>query len=241
MATYLFIRLDAPLQAWGDIALDSRRPTRGFPTRSALAGLLASALGWRYRDGEQTTRLQDSLRFAIRQDRAPARLNDYQTVYLGRETSGWTRWGIDKRGGAFSTGTHLLDKEYLAGASFVVALTLDHGAPVDLDTLERALIHPARPLFLGRKGCPPALPLFEGRTEADSPYAALRTAALPEIHDDPPLACWYEPGDGPEAREPIQEIRVSDRRDFLADRFLGERRLIQGTVLPTTRAEEVTE
>lgn len=239
MRTYLFIRLDAPLQAWGDVAMDSKRPTLSFPTRSALAGLIASAMGWRYRDGEKTTRLQDSLRLAVRQDRAPARLNDFQSIFLGRETSGWTRWGIEKRGGAFSTGTHLLDKEYLANASFVAALALDHESPVDLDTIERALRFPARPLFLGRKGCPPALPLFEGRVEAETPFDALRYAQLPEVHDDPPLPCWYEPGDGPKAETPIQEIRVSDRRDFLADRFLGERWLIRGSVRPRAIPEEV--
>lgn len=238
MPEFLLLRLEAPLQAWGDVALDSRRPTLRFPTRSALAGLIASALGWRYRDGESTTRLQDSLRFAVRQDRAPTLLRDYQTVDLGHATEGWTRWGVEKRGGAFSTGTHLLDKEYLADASFLAALTVNAGSPVDLDEIERALTYPARPLFLGRKSCPPALPLLEGRVLAASPYDALREAPLRERHDSPPLQCWYEYGDGPEELGEYREIRVSDRRDFLADRFAGERRVIMGSVVPVEGAEE---
>lgn len=238
MAEFLLIRLDGPLQAWGDVALDAKRPTLGFPTRSALAGLIASALGWRYRDGARTTQLQDALRLAVRQDRAPARLIDYQTVDLGRENSGWTRWGVEKRGGAFSTGTHILDKEYLADASFVVALTLGPDSPVGLDEIEHALQQPARPLFLGRKSCPPALPLLEGRVEAETSYDALRVAKLHEGHEDPPLRCWYEPGDGPDLNEWVQGIRVSDRRDFLTDRFAGERFLLQGTIDPITSEME---
>lgn len=239
MAEFLLIRLEGPLQAWGDVAMDATRPTLGFPTRSALAGLIASSLGWRYRDGDRTTRLQDALRFAVRQDRAPDRLRDYQTVDLGHATEGWTRWGVEKRGGAFATGTHLLDKEYLADASFLAALTVGDGSPAGLDEIERALINPARPLFLGRKSCPPALPLMEGRVKAKSPYDALREAPLPPRHDRPPLVCWYQPGDGPNDDAAIREIRVSDRRDFLADRFAGERWVIQGDVQPTGSQEEI--
>lgn len=237
---YLLLRLDGPLQAWGGVALDPRRPTLGFPTRSGLAGLLASALGWRYRDGEKTTHLQDALRFAVRQDRAPVRIDDFQSVDLGRETSGWTRWGVEKRGGAFSKETHLLDKEYLAGASFLVAMTLRESGPVQLDAIEVALENPARPLFLGRKGCTPALPILLARTTASSPYDALRHGDFPDMPDKPPLPCWYEPGDGPEPDSAAQMIRVSDRRDFVADRFSGERWLIQGEVEPDLAGEERT-
>lgn len=238
MEDYLLVRLDGPLQAWGDVAMDARRPTHAFPTRSALAGLLASAMGWRYRDGAKTTQLQDALRFAVRQDRAPSRMNDYQTVDLGHATEGWTRWGVEKRGGAFSTGTHLMDKEYLTGASFLAALTVTEDSPAHLNEIERALVHPARPLFLGRKSCPPALPLLEGRIKAASPYDALDKAPLRGRHDAPPLSCWYEPGDGPGEGAAITEIRLSDRRDFLADRFAGERRLIQGVIHPTGSGKE---
>lgn len=240
MADYLLLRLDGPLQAWGGVALDTRRPTLPFPSRSGLAGLLASALGWRYRDGEKTTALQDAMRFAVRQDRAPMRLDDFQSVDLGRETRSWTRWGVERRGGAFATETHLLDKEYLAGASFLVALTLRENAPVGLDEIEEALKLPARPLFLGRKGCPPALPILVGRIAAPSPFDALRYPDLPDKADPAPLTCWYEPGDGPDPLSDLQLIRVSDRRDFLADRFSGERWLIQGQVEPNMAVEERT-
>lgn len=251
MAEFLLIRLEGPLQAWGDVALDPRRPTRDFPSRSALAGLLANALGWHHMDGGRITALQDSLRYAVREDRTPQRLVDYQTADLGRiGRSGWTRWGVEERGGSAADGTQLLWKHYLADGSFLVALTLDDRAPITLDDLEAALRRPARPLFLGRKGCLPALPLLERprhRVEAASSHAALAEAPLVEqpYHRAQArhsrgtadrassvtvkLRCWYAPGDGPDA-EPAQLQQIWDRRDFSANRFEGGRKIVEGSI-----------
>jgi len=251
VAEFLLIRLEGPLQAWGDVALDPRRPTRDFPSRSALAGLLANALGWQHMDGERITALQDSLRYAVREDRAPRRLMDYQTADLGRiGRSGWTRWGIEERGGSAADGTQLLWKHYLADGSLLVALTLDGRAPVTLDDIETALRRPARPLFLGRKSCPPALPLLERprhRVEAASGHAALAEAPLAEqprhyaqarYYRDTAdrsasgivkLRCWYAPDDGPEAK-PAQIQQIWDRRDFSANRFEGGRKIVEGSI-----------
>lgn len=234
MRNFMLIRLEAPLQAWGDVAVDRVRPTRAFPSCSALAGLLANALGWTYRDGERTTALQDSLRYAIREDRPAERQQDYHTADLGRIGSeGWTRWGIERRGGQFSDGTHILNKVYLADASFLVALTLRDASAVALDQLEDALKRPARPLFLGRKCCPPALPLAEGRVHAENAFEALRCAPLPDSCRDrlrmtgrAYVRVWYEPGDGP-VHDPLRERDVWDRRDFAIQRFAGSRRIVE--------------
>lgn len=239
MPDYLLLRLEAPLQAWGDAAMDPVRPTRAFPSRSAIAGLLASALGWEHRDGARTTALQDVLCYAVREDRRPRLVRDYQTADLSRETSGWTRWGIEKRGGAFSTGTQILDKHYLADGSFLVAVSLEDDAPVVLDSVAEALLRPARPLFLGRKSCPPATALLEGRVEADTPYEALRRWPVPRRplqhgNSDPAFRCWYAPGDGPDAGVVID---VWDRRDFLTGRFSGSRSIIEGTIVVEGTAE----
>ncbi len=251
MAEFLLIRLEGPLQAWGDVALDPRRPTRDFPSRSALAGLLANALGWQHMHGERISALQDSLRYAVREDRMPLRMVDYQTADLGRiGRSGWTRWGVEERGGSAADGTQLLWKHYLADGSLLVALTLDDRAPVTLDELEAALHRPARPIFLGRKNCPPALPLLERpryRVEAACGHAALVEAPLAErlrhnvrvrysrstidgaAGSGLQLRCWYAPEDGPEAK-PAQLQQIWDRRDFSANRFEGGRRIVQGSI-----------
>jgi CRISPR system Cascade subunit CasD len=237
MREYLLVRLEAPLQAWGDVTYDTVRPTRAFPSRSALAGLFASALGWTYRDGARTTALQDALRYAVRADRPGTPITDYQTAELATTTSGWTRWGIERReiGNVTrmvqvrgrpqrASATQILRKVYLADASFLAAVSIDDGAPLDLDALEAALRRPARPLFLGRRACLPARPLLEGRVAAASPHAAL-AVGLEEI-----VPCWYAPGDGPE--RPEGQGDVWDRRDFVADRFEGPRTVVRGVVGP---------
>jgi CRISPR system Cascade subunit CasD len=243
MAEHLILRLEAPLQAWGDVALDPRRPTRTFPSRSALAGLLANALGWRYRDAEHITALQDSLRYAVREDRPPVLLRDFQTADLERETTGWTRWGMESR--AKGLGTHILEKYYLADGAFTVALALSDasgslaGREVPaLDEMEAALRRPARPLFLGRKGCPPATPLLgrpgASRVETPTPVDALLRVPLAtgdrqdwERRAGRRLRLWYDPADGvPGGLEEPQEVQdVWDRRDFHSNRFGGARQV----------------
>lgn len=232
MRDFLILRFDAPLQAWGDVAMDPRRPTRPFPSRSALAGLLASALGWEHRDAERTTALQDALRYAVREERRPRVLRDYQTADLAAiGTQGWTRWGVEKRGGSAKEGTQILEKFYLADGCLAAALTLEPSAPATVDHLASALRRPARPLFLGRKGCPPAGPLLAGRRSAETACAALASAPLPEGADDPAgLRVWYDPDEGPVPDHPSQVREVWDRRDFLSQRFTGSRRLVESTV-----------
>lgn len=225
---YLVLRLDGPLQAWGGVAQDPIRPTGAYPTRSGLSGILASALGWTYADGKRTTALQHALRYAVREDRRARRLRDYQTADLDRiGRIGWTRHGLERRGGGTAaTGTHVLEKTYLADAVFTVVLTLEPGAPTTLDDLERALRAPARPLYLGRRGCLPASPILRGRITAASPYEALSgwpvdPADIPRGEASPHrLRCWYADGDGPDDGEP--DI-VWDHRNFETDRFTGSR------------------
>jgi len=239
--TYLLLRLDGPLQSWGGVAMDPLRPTLSFPTRSALAGLSASALGWTYRDGSRTTALQDAMDYAVRQERAPRAILDYQTADLDRIGSqGWTRWGIEKRGGGTAAaGTQVLKKAYLAGGAFLVALGLTDAAPVSLADLANALRLPARPLFLGRKGCLPASPILIGEQAAASALEAVAswpTADAGERHSSEPAehVFWYGDGAGPAEGEPQ---RVWDRRDFEADRFGGER-IVRRVRMAATRSGE---
>ena len=181
-AEVLILRLDAPLLSFGTVAVDETRPTGELPGRSLLTGLLANALGWYHQDAEALQRLQERLVYAVRQERPGQLLEDYQTVDLGQDflRQGWTSRGRpDGRGGAFKTGTHIRKRHYLADAAFTVALLLDppEEEPT-LEQVERALLMPARPLFLGRKACLPSRPLLghseeEDRCRALDPLTAL--------------------------------------------------------------------
>lgn len=240
MREYLILRLRGPLQSWGDVALDPRRPTRRFPSRSALAGLVASALGWRYEDGERTNRLQDHLDYAVREDEPGTVVVDYQTVDLGAMPDrGWTRWGIEKRGGSATKRTHLLFKEYLADAGLSVALGLVPGAPVSLDDVEDAMRRPARPLFLGRKSCPPIEPLLPpgARRSARSAVQALLDDGA-DLPGQTRRRYWFSAGSPFDDRGMASEIW--DRRDFVANRFEGSRVIVEAWLDPEEGAGEAT-
>jgi CRISPR system Cascade subunit CasD len=232
VAEFLVLCFDAPLQAWGGEALDPRRPTRPFPSRSALAGLIANALGWRHGyHADRTTKLQDALRYAVREERVPRLLRDYQTADLGAiGLEGWTRWGIERRGGSVPGGTQPMEKTYLADGRFRATLGLAEGTSVPLDQVADALRRPARPLFLGRKGCPPAAPIMQGRISGDTPLSALRSVPLPPDADAPhELRVWFDPAHEPDAHLRASIEEVWDRRDYAAQRFLGSRRVARTT------------
>jgi CRISPR system Cascade subunit CasD len=229
--SFLVLRLDAPMQSWGRVAMDPVRPTYAHPTRSGLAGMIASALGWRYSDGARTTALQDALRYGVREDRPARILRDYHTADLGRiGRESWTRWGIERRGGGpAASGTQILDKHYLADAVFVVAFSLDDDSPVNLDEVAQALRSPARPLFLGRKGCLPATPILVGEVQALSSFEALAAWPSDSRSSAAEVPCWYQDGDGPAEGEPEE---IWDRRDFVTDRFAGSRIVRRHRVRP---------
>jgi CRISPR system Cascade subunit CasD len=188
---FLLLHLRAPLLSFGAPIVDSRGVIQPYPAQSLLTGLLANALGYRHHEADRLERLQARLRYAVREDRRGQQIQDYQTVDLGsphmthKDVAWTTRGAIEERkGGSASTGTHIRERDYWADAGYTVALTLDppDEAPT-LGDLADALQHPARPLFIGRKPCLPATPLYAGRSAAGTLQEALETASLPDWAD----------------------------------------------------------
>jgi CRISPR system Cascade subunit CasD len=233
----LLLHLRAPLMSFGKPIVDSRGVIQPYPALSMLTGLVGNALGYEHRNTDRLERLQERLRYAVRQDRAGQQIQDYQTVDLGsdhmdyRNVAWTTRGAIEERkGGSASTGTHIRERDYWADAGCTVALTLD--APTETPTLDdigAALQHPIRPLFIGRKPCLPATPLVAGRVSADTWVDVLRAAPLPDWADDrSSYRAWWPGGmDDPQARP------TTDRRDWVNQIHVGERWVRHGTVTPT--------
>ena len=79
-------------------------------------------------------------------------------------------WQLD----ALSSARSLRYRHYRADAAVTVALTLMPAEELpDLAALEAALRRPERPLFIGRKACPPSRPILDRAVEAESLVAAL--------------------------------------------------------------------
>ena len=233
---WLHLRLRAPLGAFGGEAIDAYRVTRGFPARSMLAGLLANALGWRRPMREQHQALQDRLVFGAVQQRAPARLTDYQTAWLHQDDCSWGTRGAPigrlpspsyREGGPRGRKlTHLQWRDYLADLDTSLVLRLDppDAAPT-LDELAAALARPAGPLFLGRKACLPAAPLFAGWVTAPDARAALRAVLPVEAGERP--AVWPA-SEGTEGSSRTTD--VTDDRNWISGLHGGSRRVCEGSL-----------
>ncbi|MFY1631666.1 type I-E CRISPR-associated protein Cas5/CasD [Solwaraspora sp. WMMB335] len=135
----LLLRLAGPLQAWGASSRFVYRGTEIAPTKSGVIGMLAAAKG--IRRTEPLTELL-GLSFAVRLDQPGTVIRDFQTA---RRLDG--------------TSLPLSYRHYLSDAVFVAAV----GGEADLLTgLHEALRRPQFPLYLGRRSCPPVLPVSLG-------------------------------------------------------------------------------
>ena len=187
----LLLRLAGPLQAWGDSSRFTRRTTRREPTKSGVIGLLASALG-RAREAGLTDLA--ALEFAVRMDQPGTVMRDFQTE---RPIKGEPM--------------PLTHRYYLADARFLAALG---GERVFLDEIDRALRHPYWPLYLGRRSCPPDLPLACG---VHDEYADVREA----LDCEPWIASeWFKgrsAGGSMDELEIACDARAGEPAEFFAD------------------------
>lgn len=180
MTQCLIFQLYGPMAAWGEIAVGEVRNTADHPTRSAILGMVAAALGiTREQEGEHK-KLAKSFGFAVRLDAPGEVLRDYHSAEVSTGKGGT---GLRTRADelAYSKRTTILsDRDYRLDALNTVCLWATNDAPAwGLQELADALNKPAFPLFLGRKSCPPALPLRAEVIEAESLRDALSQRRLP--------------------------------------------------------------
>ena len=161
----LLIRLKAPLQAWSTQSRLSIRGTDDSPSKSGVLGLLGAALGMDRSDDVTLAKLAE-LELAVRVDEEGTLLRDYQTAGSG-----------SLRGGDYFVANRKVcvtsERYYLQNADFLAAVS---GGDDWIDELARALQSPRWPLFLGRRSCPPSVPVFAGVSTANAADAARNAA-----------------------------------------------------------------
>ncbi|WP_158781806.1 type I-E CRISPR-associated protein Cas5/CasD [Pantoea sp. BAV 3049] len=162
MKQYLVFQLYAPMASWGEEAVGEVRHTAAIPTRSAILGLLAAALGI-YRDEEERlSSFNQHYHLAVRPLSTGERwLRDYHTVSVPRENKKYRYY--TRRDelclAPDEVGTIVTQREYRCDGYWHVAVSATQHAPVALEAIQVALLAPHFPLYLGRKSCPLALPL----------------------------------------------------------------------------------
>lgn len=133
----LLLRLAAPLQSWGNNSKFEIRTTEKMPAKSGVIGMLAAALGLK-RDADLSQ--LNALKFGVRADRGGDDLMDFHTAHSAKN--------------AYITYRH-----YISDAVFLAGF---EGNEAFLKELESALQNPRFPLYLGRRSCPPTLPIIIG-------------------------------------------------------------------------------
>jgi CRISPR system Cascade subunit CasD len=197
---FLLFRLYAPLASWGDVAVGEFRPSYGYPGRSALLGLIGAALGVDRRDEEGHISLYRALVFAVAIYTEGALLRDYHTAQVPGAAALKKRPHRTRADELVlprhELNTILSRRDYRQDAVSIAGACLrgEHTAP-DLDAICVALQRPHYTPYLGRKACPPALPLSPRIVEADTFRAAIAAAAFPPLDELP---------DFPRASTPIR-------------------------------------
>lgn len=139
----LLLKFDSPLQSWGTTLKLKDHSTDRYPSKSAVIGMIASAMG-RRRDDDISDLAK--LKFGTRIDRQGTIIRDFQVSEISDE---------DKKIG---------HREYLSDACFTCGIEADKKT---LENIECVLHHPAYPLFAGRRGCPVTAELVQGIVDSE--------------------------------------------------------------------------
>ncbi len=186
MNRYLVFQLYGPLAAWGEQAVGEMRHSATHPSRSAILGLLAAALGIKRPDTipdqqevEESerlhTRLADSAGVGIKVIFSGSLLKDYHTTQVPPHNKK-SKHRYTRRDELLEEklGTILSSREYRQDALYHVAIwPKKKKGMFSLERMQKALERPVFMLYLGRKSCPPALPLNPVIMNSESLKSAL--------------------------------------------------------------------
>lgn len=164
--TILAFRIEGVLQSWGERSRWNHRDTADMPTKSGIIGLLGCALGYPRGDA-RLPQLSESLVFAVRADRLGIMMTDYHTVQGQHEK---IRNAEGKPRTNFDSNTIVTRREYLQDACFTVFLA---GESALVQCCAAALVSPVWSPCLGRRSCPPTVPI---RPLVTTEYASLDDA-----------------------------------------------------------------
>ena len=184
---YLVFQLQAPLSSWGEPAVGEFRGTAEHPSQSALVGLLGAALGiWRDDEAAHAA-LRDGYGFAVGLQSSGSLLRDFHTAQVPPHAklkglphaTRRDELAVPKA----ELSTILSTRDYRQNAASLVAVQArgSRPPPYDLPALAQALREPQFTLFLGRKSCPPAAPLWPQVIDAASAKAAF--ALYGQLHE----------------------------------------------------------
>ncbi len=171
---YLVFRLYGPMASWGEIAVGESRHSAQYPSKSAIIGLMAAALGIRRDANEQQVKMQNGYSIAVEVYSPGNLLCDFHTTQVPDSVGKFIyRTRRDELVlGRERLGTILSNREYRADALALVAVKMLPDAPHGLNTIKKHFLTPRFHLYLGRKSCPLAAPLHPVIVQGKNFFAA---------------------------------------------------------------------
>ena len=181
---YLLFQLRGPLQSWGSPGSGSQRQTDDHPTKSAVIGMIAAALGIPEDQNRAILQLQEDMKYACREDIPGQPLYDFHTIWVdGSLTKFYEHLRTDRPIPDRKNRTLIAEHYYLMDAFFTVCM---QGPRSLLERVHEALSKPAFSIFLGRRGCVLSMPLnpfiisAQAVAEAFKAYVPDRLGTIPD-------------------------------------------------------------
>lgn len=222
MREWLVICLRGPLASFGDNAGNAERDTSDMPTRSALIGLAAAALGIEREDAAGQVRLANGLITAAALYERGQPLADFHTFQSLHQAGRGAATRADALRKTAHVETSISRRHYRADGLWQAAYRLSDTADADLTLvhLRNAFETPRFVLYLGRKSCPLSHPLVPRLITSETVVEAFRAqfvAVAPTLdrrgHSRLRLVSVEAAADGPASNRPEIRTRHDDPLD----------------------------
>ena len=232
------------MAGYGGIAVGEMRSSWSRPSRSAVLGMIAAALGIRRDDEKAQANLQAGYGFSVMVLQQGTMMQDFHTIQSVSSKSLKKMNHVMTRRDEMNLGdseTILSKREYLCDHISVACVWIRdaESAQYSLEEIVMAFRNPAYCLYLGRKSCPPALPVHARVIQSDS----LKSAMIQHIEGfdllngfkvPDKVSLFFEEGIDSGLEEPVMKIKrrdnilsrsrwqFSDRNEYYAQVYVSE-------------------
>lgn len=224
MPSFIVFTLAGPMASFGTVAGNERRGTESRPGHSMLTGLMAAALGLRRDQSVDLAALSDACMFAVRVDRPGHLMTDFHTAQSAKRKKVFapeTRRQMLDEG---ERTTIVTKREYLCDARFTIAVAFSHPQLTPGELIQH-LKQPRFTLYLGRKSCPPALPLYPKLIDVATIDAALER--YDEITETRAACFWDKNARALRVEAPSREVAIDARLATDHQAYRSERRRVR--------------
>ena len=214
------------MASWGEIAVGEDRRSSDHPSKSALVGMIGAGLGINRDQEDIHSRLARTIGMASLVLSAGNPVEDFHTIQTPPQAELKKGAHFHTRKDELSIGADALEtiisrREYRCDTFLGICLWMrDADGPFRLEEIANSLNAPAFFLYLGRKSCPPALPVSALVVEAASVLDAFREAAKKNVWFAKRLSSLSEAPMywNPDGVPGIETLHVYQRRDEVLSR-----------------------